>query len=114
MATSVENVLLFDMGLCNSFPFIIIAALTGFPNKHNVHESLSLTPIEASWLGNHSFFFQFNLTNILSTFFLNLSFFFFKFYNLIGSIGFVSEPIGSVLSALITGKTIKLTHDPPC
>lgn len=51
MATTVENLLLFDMGLCNSFPFIIIAALTGFPNQHNVNESLSLTAVQASWLG---------------------------------------------------------------
>ncbi|XP_055303202.1 facilitated trehalose transporter Tret1-like [Sitodiplosis mosellana] len=68
-ATTVENLLLFDMGLCHSFPFIIIAALTGFPNKHNLNETLSLTPIEASWLA---------------------------------SIGYISEPIGSLLSALIT------------
>lgn len=51
VATTVENMLLFDMGLCNSFPFLIIAALTGIPNEHNRNETLSLTPIQASWLG---------------------------------------------------------------
>ncbi|XP_055303166.1 facilitated trehalose transporter Tret1-like [Sitodiplosis mosellana] len=73
-ATTVENLLLIDMGLCRTFPFIIIAALTGFPNKHNVDETLSLTPIEASWLA---------------------------------SFGFISEPIGSLLSALITAEKLK-------
>lgn len=52
LATTVENLLLFDMGLCHSFPFIIIAALTGFPNKHNLNETLKLTPIEATWIGS--------------------------------------------------------------
>lgn len=43
--------LLFDMGLCDSFPAIIIPALTGIANEHNQHEQLSLAADEASWLG---------------------------------------------------------------
>lgn len=52
VATTVENLLLFDMGLGNSFPFIIIPALTGILNHHNTNETLTMTPVEASWLGN--------------------------------------------------------------
>lgn len=53
-----NSILLFSIcvGLCNSFPFIIIAALTGFPNQHNLNESLSLTAVQASWLGNRTIF----------------------------------------------------------
>lgn len=51
VATTVENLLLFDMGLGNAFPFIIIPALTGILNHHNLGETLKMTPAEASWLG---------------------------------------------------------------
>lgn len=51
VAITVKNMLLFDMGLCDSFPAIIIPALTGIPNDHNQHEQLFLTPVQASWLG---------------------------------------------------------------
>lgn len=44
--------LLFDMGLCNTFPLIVIPALTGIFNDHNMDEALTLTPVQASWLGN--------------------------------------------------------------
>ena len=70
MATTVENLLLFDMGLANSFPFIIIPAMTGILNQYNVNETLVMTKSEASWLGSISLFF---------------------------------EPIGSILSAFVTG-----------
>lgn len=64
--------LLFDMGLCNSFPFIIIAALTaGNANDHNRNESLSLSAVQSSWMG---------------------------------SIGYITEIAGAVLSSVITGK----------
>lgn len=51
MATTVKNLLLFDMGMCGAFPGIIIPALTGITNEHNTNETLSLTPAQASWLG---------------------------------------------------------------
>lgn len=62
--------LLFDMGLCTSFPFIIIAALTGITNDHNRDEMLSLTAVQASWMG---------------------------------SIAYIFEIVGAILSAIITG-----------
>lgn len=70
-ATTVENMLLFDMGLCHAFPFIIIAALTSHSNIHNRQEKLSLTDVQASYMA---------------------------------SVGYIAEPLGSVLSAFFTGK----------
>ncbi|XP_055305851.1 facilitated trehalose transporter Tret1-like [Sitodiplosis mosellana] len=52
LATTAATLLFFDIGLCITFPFIVIAALTGFHNRHNVNETLSFTPIEASWLAS--------------------------------------------------------------
>lgn len=52
LATSVKNMLVMDLGLCTTFAGIIIPALTGHPNNHNMGETLSLTPDQASWLGN--------------------------------------------------------------
>lgn len=51
VATTVKNFLLFGMGMCQAFPGIVIPALTGIPNEHNRNESLSLSAVEASWLG---------------------------------------------------------------
>lgn len=40
---------------CHAFPFII-TALTGIANEHNGQEPLTLTAIQASWLGKfHKF-----------------------------------------------------------
>lgn len=43
--------LLLDLGFNLAFPSIVIAALTGILNEHNVGEKLHLTPLQASWLG---------------------------------------------------------------
>ncbi|XP_031639034.1 facilitated trehalose transporter Tret1-2 homolog [Contarinia nasturtii] len=58
IATTAENLLLFDMGCCHAFPFLIIAALTGLTNKHNLNETLSVTAVEASWLASIGFVFE--------------------------------------------------------
>lgn len=57
-ATTVENMLLFDMGLCNAFASIVIPALTGIMNEHNLNETLTLTPVQASWLGKQQSLFS--------------------------------------------------------
>ncbi|XP_031626286.1 solute carrier family 2, facilitated glucose transporter member 6-like, partial [Contarinia nasturtii] len=69
LATTVKNMLLFDLGLCLAFPGIIIPALTGIQNEFNQNETLSLTASQVSWLG---------------------------------SVNYVVEPLGSILSAIIT------------
>lgn len=51
VATTVKNLLLFDLGLCFSLPTIVIPALTGIGNIHNSDEYLTVTPVQASWLG---------------------------------------------------------------
>lgn len=51
LATTVKNILLFDLGLYVAFSGIVIPALTGIMNEHNLNEKLKLTPSQASWLG---------------------------------------------------------------
>lgn len=87
-------------GLCNSFPFIIIAALSaGTANEHNRNETLSMTAVQASWLGsiayitgNGSNSFRKKWTNKMLSFSVYL---------------IISEPIGSVMSAFITGLCVE-------
>ncbi|XP_055301803.1 facilitated trehalose transporter Tret1-like [Sitodiplosis mosellana] len=67
LATTIESVLLIGCGFCMVFASIIIPALTGIPNKHNLNESLSLTPSQASWLGSVGFICA-PIGSILSTF----------------------------------------------
>lgn len=55
LATTVKNLILFDIGLQVTISGIIIPALTGLQNAHNRNETLSLTASQASWLGNKIF-----------------------------------------------------------
>lgn len=52
VATSVKNLLIVDLALALVIPGIIIPALTGIPNQHNLNETLKLSPSQVSWLGN--------------------------------------------------------------
>lgn len=52
VAASVNNMILFDIGLYMVIPGLIIPALTGILNEHNRNETLKLTAVQASWLGN--------------------------------------------------------------
>lgn len=52
LASLVKNLLLLDLGLSGAFPTILIPALTGFANEHNVNEYLRMSPLEASWFGS--------------------------------------------------------------
>lgn len=51
---------MFNNGLCYGLPTIVIATLGGIANEHNSNEFLSMTPIQATWMGkceialNHS------------------------------------------------------------
>lgn len=51
LATTVKNMILFDIGLQKAITGIIIPALTGLQNEFNLDEKLSLTPDQTSWLG---------------------------------------------------------------
>lgn len=55
VATTIKNLLIFDMTLCAAFPGIIIPALTGLPNEHNIKERLTMTSVQATWLGTSLF-----------------------------------------------------------
>lgn len=61
VATTVKNLLIFDMSLCYAFPGIIIPALSGIQNVHNLNETLTLSPVETSWLGKMILFFIFTI-----------------------------------------------------
>ncbi|XP_059619775.1 facilitated trehalose transporter Tret1-like [Phlebotomus argentipes] len=69
LASTAKNFLLLDLGLSVAFPTIVIPALRGTLNSVDATETLTLTEVEASWLG---------------------------------SIAFVCQPVGSVLSGWIT------------
>ncbi|XP_031620827.1 facilitated trehalose transporter Tret1-like [Contarinia nasturtii] len=58
VATSVKNLLMFNMGLCILLPTIIIPAVTGIHNEHNQNEFLTITPVQASWLGSLMYLIQ--------------------------------------------------------
>ena len=96
IATTVKNLLLIDWGLVTTFPTILIAAMTGVSNEHNRNESISITASEATWIGNSSSIYLFVLSleiiNSLMTF------------TSTGSICYLLQPFGSLLSILITGK----------
>lgn len=52
LAVTIQNVLPFLVGIISVFPGIIIPSLTGaYRNEHNLNETLHLSPVEASWLG---------------------------------------------------------------
>lgn len=54
LATTVKNLILFDLGLILAMPAVIIAALSGISNEHNRYESLSIDGYQASWIGKRS------------------------------------------------------------
>lgn len=53
LATSVVNLLTINAGLIFGFPSLIIPALTGILNEPNRNEFLSVSAVEASWMGKH-------------------------------------------------------------
>lgn len=46
-----KNLLVVDLGLIGAFPVVLIASMTGNSNEHNRNEILSITPVQATWLG---------------------------------------------------------------
>lgn len=52
LASTAKNFLLLDLGLAAAFPTILIPALTKISSNLDVTETLSLTPVQASWLGS--------------------------------------------------------------
>lgn len=53
LATTAKNFLLLDLGLSVAFPTIVIPALRGLSKATNPHETLELTDVQASWLGEN-------------------------------------------------------------
>lgn len=51
LATSIKNLIIFDIGMSLVFPGILIPALFGHQNEFNQNEVIKLTAAQASWLG---------------------------------------------------------------
>ena len=84
-----------DTGLTYAVPTILIAAMTGISNEHNRNEYLTITPEQATWLGEWQvMFFHPKIVNFFSSL---------DFVSLKGSISNLFQPIGSLLSVFITG-----------
>lgn len=79
-----------DVGFNIGLPTILVAALTGVSNEYNKNEALTISPALASWLGTLNFHF---LKIFLWTFVVFI----------IGSVSYLVQPLGSMLSVFITG-----------
>lgn len=90
LAVTVKNFLLLDLGLSLAFPTIVIPALTGASSALNPNEILFITAAQASWLGTE-------VSNQLRFCHCLTHFPFFA-----GSIMYIFEPLGSVMSGWIT------------
>lgn len=78
VATTIKNFLLFDLGLVFLLPTIVIPALTGLPNDHNRDEFLTITAVQASWLGEFSiliFLYSYHTRSMLHFKFIDLNYY---------------------------------------
>lgn len=79
-----------NVGLCLTFPDILIAALAGLNSEINPNETIKITAEQASWLGTSQIIFiQIILNKIWNSFKIS------------GSIGLGAQVIGSILSGFI-------------
>lgn len=51
IAATVKNLHAIDYGFLVMMPTIVVPQLTGFTNEHNRNEILSISAIDASWIG---------------------------------------------------------------
>lgn len=105
VATTIKNMLIIDLSLCYAFSGIVIPALTGIQNDHNLQETLTMTAVEASWFGIIIFFCHpFILIEYVH--FIRIVI----YVRIIGSISYIIQPIGSILASLVTGKLTSSTE----
>lgn len=55
LASSAKNLLIVELGVTMAFPSIVIPALTGLNQNLNPNETLHMTPVQASWLGEYQY-----------------------------------------------------------
>lgn len=91
LASSVNNLLIIDVGLILAFPSIVVPALTGLNRELNPNEFLQMSGVEASWLGNI----------ILDFDTCRMSFEISVYFLFAASASFIGQPIGSIFSGLI-------------
>lgn len=73
LATTIRNLHVCENGLIMAIPVIIIPSLTGIPNDANRNELLSITPDQATWIGEIEIV-RFHRFNFQITAFFNKSF----------------------------------------
>lgn len=98
LASFAKNVLVFQMGFVLAFPTILISSLTGLSPDLNPDETMLLMPSETTWIGEFStvcfqpiLFRLFQLNFHMNRNIIDLA-----------SISFISQPLGSIFSGLIT------------
>lgn len=64
LASSVKNLIIVDFGLSMAYSTILIPALMGLNSNFNPDETISITPDQATWLGNEIYF-QFIIKNVI-------------------------------------------------
>lgn len=62
LASSAKNLLVLNLGLILAFPSIVIPSLSGISKELNPDETLNISAVQASWLGE--FIFHFMLMNL--------------------------------------------------
>lgn len=97
-----QHLISWDMGFALAFPTIVVPSVIGASFDINPDETLHMTPDEASWLGNLYFYIYFNKKFSLFSPFTFCHHFFFCCCCCTASISFIVQPIGNVLSGLIT------------
>lgn len=91
LAGNAKNLLIWNIGLVLAFPTIVIPALTGLSKQLNPDETLQITGVQASWLGSFTFCQSFSNTLYWHSSIQNAA-----------SFSFIGQPIGSLLSGIIT------------
>lgn len=88
IASIAKNILLFNLGLAVSFPTIVVPVLRGLQSNRNPNEILSFDDDQSSWYGMFVCYPNYILM--------------FKIFSITGSIAFLAQPIGSMLSGILT------------
>lgn len=105
MAATVKLMLTFQFGIASSFTGIINDALSGNSNENNRDEILRLTGAQSSWLGITNHIYSVVCAFSRSKLIIN-NLIIIKFRNIpspfAGSIIYIFQPIGSIISAITT------------
>lgn len=80
------------LGLIFALPAIVIPALTGILNEHNSNEFLTVTAVQASWIGKILKLQKKKMGKSLC----NMN----SIFRFIGSIGYLIQPVGCLIGTM--------------